>query len=82
MTKKKKDEKVIYYDDNSTIVDMSGVKKKKLLQNDVNNDYRQHKVSEKEKIQTFFSVFKMMLLPTFIALIVIFLLYLLFYFIT
>ena len=70
MTKeKKKKEKVIYYDDNSTIADMSNVGKKKKTSNQNGNyTYKKTKVSEREKIKTFFQTFKMMLIPTFIAL--------------
>lgn len=72
MAKKKNKEKVVYYDDNSTIADMSSVTR----------DGKKRVVEPKapptvSKWRTFFSAFKMMLVPTGIALGVLGLLYLL-----
>ena len=77
----KEKDKVKYYDDGSTIADMdclNDAKKKPSRIDEVPNPKRQPKVKStyREKAQTFFETFKMMLVPTGIALLVIFILYL------
>ena len=73
---KKEKEKVIYYDDGSTISDMSPVmdSKRRLFK----NDNSKPRATEKEKLATFFQVFKMMLVPTGVVLLVLLILYLVF----
>ena len=71
--KKEKKEKVIYYDDGSSISDMSGVKQSAVAK--VAKSKSKSTFSEKWK--TFWAAFKMMLIPTFIALTVLLILYLL-----
>ena len=73
---KKKIEKVTYYDDGSTISDMSNVKRGGLLSN--SNNASRPKTTEKEKLKTFFKAFKMMLVPTGVALLVLLILYIIF----
>ena len=73
---KKNKEKVRYYDDGSTISDMSNVKKGGLLSNNTNSN--KPRSTEKEKLQTFFKAFKMMLVPTGVALLVLLILYIIF----
>lgn len=70
---KTKKEKVKYYDDGSTIADMSGVGKVNKIPS--YSKPRGYKVSEKEKLKTFFSAMKMMVGPCIIALGVIALIY-------
>jgi Flp pilus assembly protein TadB len=74
MAKKKKEkQKVVYYDDNSTIADMTNVtrdgkpREKKIQP--------LHQSTWKEKLGTFWNTFKLMLIPTAIALIILGLLY-------
>ncbi len=76
MAKKEKKEKVIYYDDGSTISDMSPVmdSRRRLFK----NDNTKPRATEKEKLKTFFQVFKMMLVPTGVVLLVLLILYLVF----
>ena len=76
MAKKEKKEKVIYYDDGSTISDMSPVmdSRRRLFK----NDNTKPRATEKEKFKTFFQVFKMMLVPTGVVLLVLLILYLVF----
>ena len=76
MAKKEKKEKVIYYDDGSTISDMSPVmdSRRRLFK----NDNSKPRATEKEKLKTFFQVFKMMLVPTGVVLLVLLILYLVF----
>ena len=77
MSKKKK-EKVIWYDDNSTISDMSDVGRGGAKKNKEPSHTPPKKYSTaKEKWDTYWSAVKMMFLPMCIALIVIFILYLL-----
>ena len=74
MPKKNKDkekEKVVYYDDGSTIADMDGIKKSNPLS-------KRSSSTLKEKFKTFFQAFKMMLIPTAIALLVLLILYIIF----
>ena len=59
---KKVEQKIVYIDDNSTIADMSGVRGKK-------SD--KPKTSGREKVQTFFTVMKKMILPMLVTLVVI-----------
>ena len=62
---KKKKEKVIYYDDNSTIADMSnvtGMNKKTPTQQPKSSS------TASEKWQTYWSAVRMMIVPMFIAL--------------
>ena len=75
MSKKEK-EKVTYYDDGSTISDMSPVmdSKRRLFK----NDNTKPRSTEKEKLTTFFQVFKMMLVPTGVVLLVLLILYIVF----
>ena len=71
--KKQKKEKVVYYDDGSSISDMSEVKPStvaKIVKSKSKSTFG-------EKWKTFWEAFKMMLLPTFIALTVLLVLYLL-----
>lgn len=72
-TQKKKKEKVVYYDDGSSITDMSDVKQSAVAKIAKSKS----KSSYGEKLKTFWAAFKMMLIPTFIALTVLFVLYLL-----
>ena len=73
---KKEKEKVTYYDDGSTISDMSPVmdSKRRLFK----NDNTKPRATEKEKLTTFFQVFKMMLVPTGVVLLVLLILYIVF----
>ncbi|MBP5342483.1 hypothetical protein J6Y73_00935 [bacterium] len=73
---KNKKEKVQYYDDGSTISDMSSLKdsRKSIYKKDPSKP----RATEREKLKTFFQAFKMMLLPTFIALLVLLILYIIF----
>ena len=77
MSKKKK-EKVIWYDDNSTISDMSNVGRggKKKEQTSQRSQPKKYSTA-KEKWGTYWSAVRMMFVPMCVALIVIFLLYLL-----
>ena len=72
--KKKDKEKVVYYDDGSTIANMDGVKQKSIIPKTNNRP----KSTGREKIKTFFEAFKMMLIPTGVALLVLLILYLIF----
>ncbi len=71
MSKKKNKEKVVYYDDNSTIADMSA-----LNRNGQKRDNAPKAPPTVSKWRTFWSAFKMMLIPTGIALGVLGILYL------
>lgn len=73
--KKKDKEKVVYYDDGSTIANMDGVKQKSIIPKTDNN---RPKSTGREKLKTFFEAFKMMLIPTGVALLVLLILYLIF----
>ncbi|MBQ8658115.1 MAG: hypothetical protein IJ506_03190 [Clostridia bacterium] len=77
--KKKKKEKIVYYDDNSTISDMSGVSRSRgnSAPKSTKQDQSLKQVQGTSKWRTFWSAFKMMLLPTVFALAVIGVLYLL-----
>ncbi len=76
MSKKKKKEKVIYYDDNSTIADMSNVTR--IGQNKPTPPPApRQKTPWWEKWHTFWTTFKLMLIPTGIALTILAVLYLL-----
>ena len=74
--KKKEKEKVVYYDDGSTISDMSPVmdSKRRLFK----NDNSKPRSTEKEKLKNLFQVFKMMLIPTGVVLLVLLILYIVF----
>ena len=76
MAKKEKKEKVVYYDDGSTISDMTPVmdSKRRLFK----NDNSKPRATGKEKLKTFFQVFKMMLVPTGVVLLVLLILYIIF----
>ena len=68
---KKSEEKIRYYDDNSTISNMSNVR------GPIYSNKKSSSTS-KEKMDTFFKAFKMMLLPTGVALLIILILYIIF----
>lgn len=73
--KKLKKQKVIYYDDNSTICDMSSVSPKNNSQKNNRQVYK-NSSTFKDKLNTYFASVKMMLLPMFVVLGVLLLLYL------
>lgn len=73
--KKEKKEKVTYYDDGRTVANMDNVKGSFL-----HSSNNKQLVSEKDKLKTFFKAFKMMLIPTGVALLVLLILYLFFLF--
>lgn len=70
--KKNKKEKVVYYDDGSSISDMSEVKPSYIVKAAKSKSTS----SFKEKWKTYWAAVKMMLLPMFLVLAVIFVLYL------
>ena len=72
---KKEKEKVTYYDDGSTISDMSSLRDSK---GSLYRNSNKQQASEKEKLKTFFQAFKMMLVPTGVALLVLLILYIIF----
>ena len=77
MGKKKKDvEKVVYYDDNSTIADMSNVTRLGQRKPKEKSPNLRRPSTFKDKWGTFWSAFKMMLVPTLIALTALAILYL------
>lgn len=80
-TQKEPKEKIIYYDDNSTIADMSNVGRKKPNANaNTPTDPTMRKVkpysTAKDKWKTYWDAVKMMILPMFIVLGVLAVLYL------
>lgn len=85
--KKEQKEKIIYYDDNSTIADMSNVgRKKPKADPSAPTDPNMRKVKRystgKEKWNTYWNTVKMMILPMFIVLGIIGVLYLFMMFLT
>ena len=80
-----KEDKVVYYDDGSTIVDMSCIddsRKRKKDNKKIYTTTKTIKSTPKEKMNTFFQAWKLMLLPTAIVLGILFILFLFFYLIT
>ncbi len=67
----KRQVKVVYYDDGSTIADMSGTRKHSDLP-------PRQKSTAKEKMRTFFTVMKKMVIPMFITLIAFIVVYIIF----
>lgn len=65
--KKKKKEKVVYYDDGRTIADMSNVGGRRKFETDDNNFVRPRSTT-KEIFKTYISAVKSMLIPMFITL--------------
>lgn len=83
--KKDKKEKVIYYDDGSTIVDMNPVMDSRKKNNQKIKETPKQKQPKplsgfKEKAKTYFETVKIMIIPMFFVLGILFLLYLAFLF--
>ena len=71
--KKQKKEKVIWYDDNSTLADMSSVNPRGTKKEEKEKPF--FTSSSRDKFNTFLQTFKMMLIPTGVALLILGLLY-------